>query len=372
MDERLARTVAAIREAGADWAVLTAPDSVAYATGWFEPAEAGLAAFAAGPATALIGRDGSAGLVAPVRPDMAARTAQLEIFDNYGEHHAQPATLAHGEALGRLSRALGVTGVLGIEPASCTQAVLAALPAAPTIDLVHWLRRQRASKTDDELAALRRCAAIAAAGQSTLLDPTALTPGITELELFSRVRRRMEAQAGERVTVAGDLVSGRARTARIGGWPGIRRIERHDAVLADLAPQVGGYWGDSCATIVLGKASAAQSRLFQAAQAGLRHAIEILRPGITAGDLHRAVRSRVQREGGDYPHHTGHSIGTAVHEHPRLCDAETMTLRAGMVLMIEPGAYDPDVGGVRLEWMFRVTEGGCEPMAPFPHHVSLL
>ncbi len=371
MDERLLRTIDAVRETKAAWGLLTSPDSVSYATGWFEPADTGLGAFAVGPATALVGHDGIVGLVAPRRPNAASWATHIELFDDYGLHHAHPAVEAHRDALVRLVRSLGVAGTLAIEPASCTRAVLSALPSAPTVDLVPSLRRHRAIKTDDEVVSLSRCAAIAAAGQLALLDPHALAPGMTEIELFNRIRGRMEAQAGERLSVAGDLLSGRERTAAISGWPGSRRIQRHDAVLADLAPRFEGYWGDSCATVVLGEPCRAQLRLFHAAQAGLRHAIEILRPGIAANDLHRSVRACVQREGCDYPHHTGHSIGTAVHEHPRLCDAESMTLRAGMVLMIEPGAYDPDVGGVRLEWMLRVTEAGCEPIAPFPHQAWL-
>ena len=36
-----------------------------------------------------------------------------------------------------------------------------------------------------------------------------------------------------------------------------------------------------------------------------------------------------------------------------------------MVLMVEPGCYRDDVGGVRLEQMFLVTEDGCRVLSPF-------
>ena len=364
MDERLQRTCNVLREIGADWALLTNVDSVAYATGHVSPVEAGPSAFAAGPSLALVGADGSVGLLLPEAEATAAHGDVVARYPAYGTGQAEPGYASYQAALRGLLARLGVTGTLAIEPETCTAVVLDVLPAGPRPTLAPAFRRARAIKTAAELSALRRCAEVAAAGQRAL--PGALVAGRTELDIFNGLRHAMEAAAGERIAVAGDLLSGRARTAAVGGWPGPRVIQPGDAVLADLGPRVNGYWGDSCATTVLGEASPAQLRLFQAAQDGLNHALEILRPGITAAELHRQVRRRVQRHGFDYPHHTGHSIGTAVHEHPRLCEAETMTIQPGMVLMVEPGAYHPDIGGARTEWMLRVTATGCEPVCPFP------
>ncbi len=220
------------------------------------------------------------------------------------------------------------------------------------------------TKTAAELVALRRVAAITATGQRAFAQ--ALAAGRSELALFADIRRAMEEDAGERLPVGGDLLSGVGRTAGIGGWPSGRVIRPGDAVIADLGPRFGGYWGDSCATIVVGEASEAQLRLYAAARSALEHAMSIMRPGLTVSALHEAVRGCVQGHGFDYPHHTGHSIGTAVHEYPRVTAREDATLRAGMVLMIEPGAYDPDIGGVRTEWMIEVTEIGCAAVEPFP------
>jgi Xaa-Pro aminopeptidase len=92
---------------------------------------------------------------------------------------------------------------------------------------------------------------------------------------------------------------------------------------------------------------------------------------MTAQAVHRLIRGFVQRAGCDYRHHTGHGIGVAFHEHPRLCEEEMEMLRAGMVLMLEPGAYDPQIGGARAEWMLHLTETGCVPLAPFPFVASV-
>lgn len=361
MDERAERVAAALREVGADWAVLTSTDAVAYATGHAPGVEAGPSPFAGGPALAVVGRDGRAGLLAPDAE--AARADVVETYDAYGSDHANSPAAAYAEALRRLAATLGVGGVLASEPATHTAALDAVLGTA-RVDITPALRRQRATKTAAELVALRRVAAITATGQRAFAS--ALAAGRSELALFADIRRAMEAEAGERLPVAGDLLSGVARTAAVSGWPGARMVRPGEAVLADLAPRLGGYWGDSCATIVAGEADDAQLRLFTTARSALEHAMSIMRPGLSMSALHAAARGCVQRHGFDYPHHTGHSIGTAVHEYPRVTAGEQATLRAGMVLMIEPGAYDPGIGGVRTEWMIEVTQTGCEAVEPFP------
>ena len=54
-----------------------------------------------------------------------------------------------------------------------------------------------------------------------------------------------------------------------------------------------------------------------------------------------------------------------------LVPGSEVVLEPGMVLMCEPGAYDPEIGGVRLKWMFLVTENGNEVLESVrPHHAA--
>jgi Xaa-Pro aminopeptidase len=88
-------------------------------------------------------------------------------------------------------------------------------------------------------------------------------------------------------------------------------------------------------------------------------------------DLDEELRRYVSRAGYGYPHHSGHSLGTSVHEWPRIVPYERTALEAGMFLMIEPGAYHPAVGGVRVEWMIEVRADGCAPVKPFEHRRAI-
>ena len=232
------------------------------------------------------------------------------------------------------------------------------------------LSTARMVKTSDEIAALRHAAEVAAVGQREALR--ASVAGRTELEVFADIRCAMETAAGGRICVAGEYSSGVDRTPAVFDWPRNRRLETGDPVVADIAPRVAGYWGDSCNTLVIGgEPSAEQRRVLAAAQAGIDTACATLRPGITAAEFDAGVRAAVVAAGGvNYEHHSGHGIGTSVHENPRLVPGDHTVLQAGMVIMCEPATYLPGIASARLEWMFLVTDTGNEVLTDFEHRIA--
>lgn len=368
MDERLERTVQAIREVGADWAVLASIDGVAYATGHYAPIEAGPSPFAGGPTIALVDRDGNAGLAcANVEGAAAAASRVREVvqYEGYAFDHDVSYIDSYRAAVAGLVERLGVSGRIAAERGHFPLVLGDLVTVDAALDLTPPLRRLRATKTADELITLRRCAEAVAIGQRRFLE--ALRPGRSELAVFADIRCAIEEFAGYRVPITGDFLSGAARTAGFTGWPIHRVIEPGDPVMADLAPRLDGYWGDSCATTSAGPASDGFLKMFEVSKGALTHALEIIRPGMTVQSLDGQLRDYVGRHGFSYPHHSGHSIGTAVHEFPRLVPYETAQLEPDMVLLVEPGCYDPAIGGVRSEYMIRVTATGCEVLHPFEH-----
>jgi Xaa-Pro dipeptidase len=181
-------------------------------------------------------------------------------------------------------------------------------------------------------------------------------PGMTELELWSAVRAGIECAAGMRTPLLADLVSG-SRTGEIGGPPGNRTLADRDLVLCDLVPRRSGYWGDSCSTFALGEPSPTAVEKHLRASDALARAVAAIRPGLLASELDTLVRDRL-----DYPHHTGHGIGTSPHEEPRIVPGSRLPLEVGMVIALEPGIY-ADNEGVRVEQVVLVTNDGCEVLS---------
>jgi len=122
MDERALRVAEAIRSAGADWAILTAPASVSYATGHGEPAGAGRSPFAGGPAVAIVSAGGEAVLVA-ADADLDPGAVRADATRTYPAFALPPGGPGlDGLYLAAVAAALAETGAGGtvaIEPAAC-------------------------------------------------------------------------------------------------------------------------------------------------------------------------------------------------------------------------------------------------------------
>ncbi len=353
MAGRRERALAVSRAAGADLLLAAHPSTVTWLTGYAAEIETGPSPFALSPLALLADGRPPVLVVAEDEADAAAATGcDVAAYPGFG--------------LGPLDPLAGAaSALLPLVAGARVATEAAALPAGLARQL-EWtdvgagLARARAVKDPDEVERLRAAIAVCDAGQAAAREHAAA--GISELELWARVRAAMEERAGSRLPVLADLVSGE-RTAEVGGPPGRRRLAEGDLVLCDLVPRVAGYWGDSCSTFAVGRADDEARRAHERVREALEHALALVRPGVAAGELDAAIRPLL-----DYPHHTGHGLGALMHEEPRIVPGSEAVLEEGMVVALEPGTYRSGVG-VRLEQVVLVTAGGCEVLSG--HDLSL-
>ena len=145
-----------------------------------------------------------------------------------------------------------------------------------------------------------------------------------------------------------------------------------DGVVLDFGGVYDGYCVDLTRTLPVG----AVRRICRGWRAAVREAhdaaIAVVRPGVRPSDIDRAARDVLARHGlaEAFGHGTGHGLGLEVHEDPRISRLPGALpdepVVPGMVFTIEPGAYVPGLGGVRIEDDVLVVEGGCEVLTDVP------
>lgn len=240
-------------------------------------------------------------------------------------------------------------------------------PAFENIDpTVHHMRR---SKDPDEVAVLRRAMKAGDAGHAAAMRE--LKPGMSEVDAWLTVQNAAIRSVGEPARVYGDFASG-PRCEGGGGAPTDRKIEAGDLFLLDYSVVVGGYRGDFANTfIVAGKPSDEQRRFFDACRSAMEAGEGKLKAGTLCKDVDAAVRAVFQKLGllDRFTHHSGHGLGLGHPEPPYFVPESDETLLAGDVVTLEPGLYQPGVGGMRFERNYLITETGFEVLSG--HEISL-
>jgi Xaa-Pro aminopeptidase len=157
-------------------------------------------------------------------------------------------------------------------------------------------------------------------------------------------------------------------------------LRPHELIILDIFPRdaKSGYYGDMTRTVVRGRASEAQRRLWETVQTGQQMVFKAMKPGVHGLAVHESVKAWFAAEG--YPtgqkkgrwvgffHGTGHGLGLEIHEEPRF---GATTFKPGQILTVEPGIYWPGVGGCRIEDVALITEKGYRKLSRFVQEIEV-
>lgn len=237
----------------------------------------------------------------------------------------------------------------------------------PTEAVIEKLRQL---KDEGEIARLRRASEIAdAAFEATV---PFLAEGPTERRFGTELDHQMRLAGADDVSFESIVGSG-PNGARPHARPSERVIELNDLVVLDFGAKVDGYGSDMTRTVLAGGLAGAepterQADLYDAVAAAQRAGVEVVADGVPEVEVDAACRQVLADRGlaEAFTHGTGHGIGLEIHEQPILSTRSVGILRAGLVVTVEPGAYLPGFGGVRVEDSVVVTGSGCEPITHSP------
>jgi Xaa-Pro aminopeptidase len=160
-----------------------------------------------------------------------------------------------------------------------------------------------------------------------------------------------------------------------------------EAIILDIFPRNQGsrYYADMTRTFVKGEPGDELGNMYDAVLEAQESALSMIRAGVNGRDIHEKVSDILHEKGyktakhdqkpGEpltegFFHGTGHGVGLEVHEAPRLSTVDE-ALRAGDVVTVEPGLYQPGMGGVRIEDLVVVTEDGCRNLTRSPKELRL-
>ena len=216
-----------------------------------------------------------------------------------------------------------------------------------------------------DLEAIRRACSLADVVQQAVKEHA--EPGVSEAELAGVAAAAMAREAGRRVAGILTVTAGAEATATGGGVATERIVQHGDLVLTDTSPWIDGGWADTANAVFVGSPDRVTRDRFDAVRRALHDGIALCRPGVVAKDVDRRVRDMLADRGPTYRHHTGHRIGAAWSEEPRITPYCEERFEEGMVLALEPAIYLPAWGGIRLEHTFRVGAHENEILTEFEH-----
>lgn len=252
---------------------------------------------------------------------------------------------------------------LGFEASALTwesyQKMKETLPRTTLVPLTEQISSLRARKKPEELNRIRQ--AIQIASNSFLDTLPRLKAGIREKSWGDFLEFRMKYRGGESSSFPTIVVSG-PRAALPHGKASEKEVKKKETVVIDFGVRFQGYHSDETKTLILGKPSPLQRRIYDLVRRAQEKAIQAIRPGKSVRKIDRAARDVIARAGYGkfFGHGTGHGIGLAVHEPPSISPRGRGVVETGMVFSVEPGIYLPGWGGVRLEDLVLVTESGGE------------
>lgn len=293
------------------------------------------------------------------------------IYKTYYEYPAPPGE-GYADAL---KETIPSSARIGIE-SSLSLGLKQMVPGeTKVIDLVD---EARVVKTDYEIGRIAYASQVCDEGLKKIFELS--KPDAMELTFFSDATRHMMGKVVLEVPGLNLLVSKflgavwpKKLSAQPHSVPGLfDTLEEGGPQVTIVTAQADGYSAELERTFFLGSVPKEAITPFEVMEEARALAYELVKPGVRAEDVDRAVLKALQDAGfGEHIlHRTGHGFGITGHEPPWIALGSDSVLEKNMVISIEPGLYIQGLGGFRHSDTVLVTENGCQSLTNGPVSVA--
>ncbi|MCV6823475.1 MULTISPECIES: M24 family metallopeptidase [Halocynthiibacter] len=253
-----------------------------------------------------------------------------------------------------------------------SDALKKAQPDLEIIDGEKAISGLRVIKTEEDIAALQVAIEISERALARVLEGVEI--GQTEKQIEQALVQALFAegaddQAFAPIVAAGDNTARPHAKARAD-----YRVKKGDALLFDFGARKNGFAADITRTFFVGDVSDEGRAVYETVLAANLKGFDVTKPGVTAHDIDDAVTGVLEASSfaDRIRTKTGHGLGREVHEAPYIMRGNTEVMREGMVWTNEPGLYQLDNFGVRIEDDVLVTETGCRSLTSFPKTLTIV
>ena len=224
------------------------------------------------------------------------------------------------------------------------------------------LNKLRAVKDEDEIAVTRKAASVT----NELIDLLEENVRNGKIKTEADAALYIEAECRKRGcegTSFETLAAGPQRSFAIHAFPswtcapfGVKGLS-----ILDFGVKYNGYCTDVTLTFAR-DLDAKQEKFVSLVEKAAKLVLPMTHNGTPAKDVAAAVDAFFSKSKKTMPHGLGHGIGLQEHEYPLIRNRSDneWVLETGMIFTIEPGLYDPILGGCRLENDILITETGYD------------
>ena len=380
--ERIQRLLGSVRQQNLSGAVLFERDYILYYCGFaFIPTER--------PVALVMNAQGETALLVPRLELEHARTnAVIERVESYVEYPYEPRP---EPVLEKLLKDMGVVDPFGADHDGYPWILgyrgptLSDLTGQKPIRMAAFIEYQMMIKSPAEIYLIQE--SIKWGNLAHVLLQRYTRVGITETEVSLRASQEATlamldaigpiyraqsyfssgASAGYRGQIGRNAAIPHALANNIIFQPG-------DVLVTGAGAAMWGYNSELERTMIMGRPTEDQKRMFDHMVALQELALKSIRPGIPCSQVDEAVRAYYHQHDlmSYWKHHVGHAIGIRYHEAPFLDIGDSTTIQPGMVFTVEPGLYAPELGGFRHSDTVLVTEDGIEIMTYYPRDLESL